>query len=58
MCDYVPFLSKSPDRMDALVWAIAKLSEENEQEIIVEHTELRAIAPDLDDFDRPEFSQF
>lgn len=58
MCDYVPFLSKSPDRMDALVWALTSLSEGVEQEIVLEHTELRSIAPDLDDMDAPDFRQF
>jgi phage terminase large subunit-like protein len=27
MCDYVPGSSESPDRMDALVWAVSELSE-------------------------------
>lgn len=58
MCDYVPFLSKSPDRMDALVWGLSCLSGENEQEVIYEHSELRSIDPQLDDFDAPDFRQF
>jgi phage terminase large subunit-like protein len=53
--DYVPFVSKSPDRMDALVWGLSDLSGENEQEVIYEHTELQSIAPDLDEAD---FRQF
>jgi phage terminase large subunit-like protein len=55
MCDYVPFLSKSPDRMDANVWALTELSGDVEQEFIVEESEVRSIAPDLDEFDRPDF---
>jgi phage terminase large subunit-like protein len=51
MCDYVPFLSKSPDRMDALVWALSHLSGDVEQEVIVEHTELRSIDSQLDEMD-------
>jgi phage terminase large subunit-like protein len=58
MCDYVPFLSKSPDRMDALVWGISALSEGTEQEIVLEHTELRTITPELDEFEGPDFRQF
>jgi len=55
MSDYVPMLSKSPDRMDALVWALSSLSGENEQEVIYEHSELQSIAPDLDEADFREF---
>jgi len=51
MCDYVPFLSKSPDRLDALVWALSHLSGDVEQEVIVEHTELRSIDSQLDEMD-------
>ncbi len=58
MCDYVPLLSKSPDRMDALVWAITALSGDVEQEIIFEDSELHSISPDLDGFDGPDFRQF
>jgi phage terminase large subunit-like protein len=58
MCDYVPFLSKSPDRMDALVWGITALSADVEEEIIIEHSEQHSISPELDDFDNPEFRQF
>jgi phage terminase large subunit-like protein len=49
MCDYVPFLSKSPDRMDALVWAITALSSESEEEVTYEHDEPHRISPELDD---------
>ena len=52
MCDYVPLVSKSPDRMDALVWALTELSAEQEQEFDVEYSELRPISPDLDAFDQ------
>jgi hypothetical protein len=48
LCDYVPMASRSPDRMDALVWAITALSTEVEQEIIYEYDELHSISPDLD----------
>jgi phage terminase large subunit-like protein len=59
MCDYVPLSSpKSPDRMDALVWALTELSSEGEQEIVYEHTELRSISPELDGGDLPDFRQF
>ena len=59
MCDYVPFLSKSPDRMDALVWGISFLSGDLEQDVVIEHTEQRSIAPDLDQMDDyPDFRQF
>ncbi len=55
MCDYVPLVSKSPDRMDALVWALTELSAEEEQEFVVEYSELRPISPGLDAFDRLKF---
>lgn len=55
MTDYVPFASKSPDRMDALVWGISALSGENEQEVIYEEDHMQSIAPDLDEAD---FGQF
>ena len=48
MCDYVPQLSKSPDRMDALVWALTELSGDDEQEIVLEYSELVSISPELD----------
>jgi phage terminase large subunit-like protein len=36
MCSYSPLTSvKSPDRLDALVWAIAALSEHREQRFIL-----------------------
>lgn len=50
MCDYVPRGSKSPDRMDALVWALTELGDDGEQEIFYEDSELHAISPDLDAF--------
>jgi len=56
MCDYVPFLSASPDRMDALVWALTALTDDVEQEIVIEHSDVRPIAPDLDDFEGPDFA--
>jgi phage terminase large subunit-like protein len=55
MCDYVPFLSKSPDRMDALVWALTELTDDIEEEVIYEHDERHSISPDLDAFDRLKF---
>jgi phage terminase large subunit-like protein len=48
MCDYEPTASKSPDRMDALVWAITELSDDREEEIIVEYSAIQPISPDLD----------
>lgn len=48
MTDYVPFAGKSPDRMDALVWAVSALSGDNEQEVIYEENFQQSIAPDLD----------
>jgi phage terminase large subunit-like protein len=54
MCDYVPFLSKSPDRMDALVWAITALSADSEEEVIYEYDELHRISPELDDDGLPD----
>jgi phage terminase large subunit-like protein len=50
MCDYVPMGSKSPDRMDALVWALTELSDDMEQELFYEHSEIQSISPDLDAF--------
>jgi hypothetical protein len=44
--------------MDALVWGISALSEGTEQEIVLEHTELRTITPELDEFEGPDFRQF
>ena len=52
MCDYVPMDSKSPDRMDALVWALTELSGDWEEEVIYEYDERHSISPDLDVFDR------
>jgi phage terminase large subunit-like protein len=56
MCDYVPMASKSPDRMDALVWALTELSGDGEQEVIYEYSEIQSISPDLDEF--PDFRGF
>ncbi len=56
MCDYVPQVSKSPDRMDALVWALTELSNDGEVELIYEHDERHSISPDLDAIeDGPDF---
>jgi phage terminase large subunit-like protein len=50
MCDYVPGKTKqSPDRMDALVWALWALSEPTEETDIVTYQEPVQIAPDLDE---------
>jgi phage terminase large subunit-like protein len=50
MCDYVPGKTQqSPDRMDALVWALWALSEPEEVSDIVTHEEPVQIAPDLDE---------
>jgi phage terminase large subunit-like protein len=51
MCDYVPMVSKSPDRMDALVWALTELTDDTEQEILYEYSAINAISPELDAFD-------
>lgn len=51
MCDYVPQISKSPDRMDALVWALTELSGDGEEEVIYEHDGRQSISPDLDALD-------
>ena len=51
MTDYVPCASKSPDRMDALVWALTELSADSEEELIYEHDERHSISPDLDAID-------
>jgi phage terminase large subunit-like protein len=48
MCDYVPMTSKSPDRMDALVWAITELTGDDQQEVIYEYSDIPSISPDLD----------
>ncbi len=56
MCDYVPIASKSPDRMDALVWALTELSGDREQEVIYEYSEIQSISPELDEF--PGFRNF
>jgi phage terminase large subunit-like protein len=51
MCDYVPQVSKSPDRMDALVWALTELTGDSEEELIYEHDERHSISRDLDAID-------
>lgn len=58
MCDYIPMVEKeqkkqkSPDRMDALVWAIWALSEgEAEEHVITYQDDSVSIGSDLDDFD-------
>lgn len=52
MCDYDPLTSeKSPDRMDALVWALWELNNPEEIEQITVHEEPVQISSDLDDFD-------
>lgn len=52
MCDYNPQTAvKSPDRMDALVWAISELNGLEEVEQIISHDEPVVISSDLDDFD-------
>ena len=55
MCDYVPQLSKSPDRMDALVWALTELSGDDQQEFVLEYSDLYSISPELDRFDSLDF---
>ena len=56
MCDYVPQLSKSPDRLGALVWALTELSSDDEREIVLEYSDLHSISPDLDLIDSPDFT--
>jgi len=52
MCDYNPLTAEeSPDRMDALVWALWALSEGEEEVSVITHEEEVAIDPELDDFD-------
>jgi phage terminase large subunit-like protein len=51
MCDYVPAVSKSPDRMDALVWALSELTGDEEHEIFYEYSDTHSISPDLDHVD-------
>lgn len=55
MCDYVPGkVQASPDRMDALVWALWALSTPEDEESVVTYEERSSISPDLDDFDMRE----
>jgi len=56
MCDYVPMTSKSPDRMDALVWALTELTADDGQDVIFEYSDIHSISPDLDEF--PDFMAF
>ena len=51
MCDYVPAVSKSPDRMDALVWALSELTAAEEHEIFFEYSDTHSISPELDHVD-------
>jgi phage terminase large subunit-like protein len=55
ICDYIPMVSKSPDRMDALVWALTELSGDEDTELVFEYSEEHSISPDLDAFDRLKF---
>jgi phage terminase large subunit-like protein len=55
MCDYVPMTAKSPDRMDALVWALTELTSDHEQEVIYEYFDIPSISPELDALDFPTF---
>jgi phage terminase large subunit-like protein len=55
MCDYVPGKKgPSPDRMDALVWALWALSNPEDTESVVTYEERSSISPDLDEFDARE----
>ena len=51
MCDYTPLTTKSPNRMDALVWALWELSDPEGEESVVTFEEHVQISPDLDEFD-------
>jgi phage terminase large subunit-like protein len=56
MCDYVPLVpggkpQKSPDRMDALVWALWELNNPEEIEIFEDYDEPVSITPELDAID-------
>jgi len=53
MCDFDPILElqDSPDRMDALVWAITELAEMEVETIISHDADIISIAPELDEFD-------
>jgi phage terminase large subunit-like protein len=56
MCDYVPLGSKkSPDRMDALVWALWELNNPDAIEVFEDDDEQASITPELDEID---FRQF
>ena len=53
MCEYSPLTEQaSPDRMDALVWALWALSDAEEEISVVTHEEHVQISPDLDDFEQ------
>jgi len=61
MTEYTPLAvneQASPDRMDALVWALWELSDPEAEETIVTHEERISISPELDDFDGPRFGSF
>ena len=56
MCDYVPLapggkVQKSPDRMDALVWALWELTTPDEIEVYEDYIEPISISPELDALD-------
>jgi phage terminase large subunit-like protein len=54
MTEYTPLTvdeQDSPDRMDALVWALWELSDPEEEVSIVTHEEQVSISPELDDLD-------
>jgi phage terminase large subunit-like protein len=54
MTEYTPLTADeqdSPDRMDALVWALWELSDPEEEISIVTHEEQVSISPELDDLD-------
>jgi phage terminase large subunit-like protein len=51
ICDYIPSVSKSPDRMDALVWALTELSGDDGEDVIYEYSEIRSISPELEEMD-------
>jgi len=61
MCDYTPLAVQeqaSPDRMDAMVWALWALSDPEEESRVVTHEEQISISPELDDLDGPFFRSF
>ena len=52
MCDYVPTVSKSPDRMDALIWGLTELSQEVVQQVTYEYDGRYSVSPDFDEAER------